>query len=132
MFAEFDDYLHLELLVDYWYDEGLGIASALLSRFDEQDWTELKKVCASRAREWQVRCAEVLDLTDHPVSTEVLIGLLASSNDDVVVAAADSLRSKRDFQLHVNSIERLTNLSRQGSAPVRAVLDSLLARFGVK
>lgn len=132
MFSEFDNYLNLDFLVDYWYDEGLGIALTLLSKFDEADWEGLKKAWTSRRKEWQVRCAEVLDLTGHRISTEILINLLTSSDDDVVVAAADSLRSKGDFQLDVNSIERLANLSKHGSAPVKAVLANLLGQLGVK
>jgi len=130
MFSEFDDYLKLEFLADHWYDEGTNIASSMLSRFGAKDWKELAEQCPSRAHEWQVRCAEVLDLVNPPVSVDILLGFLASSSDDVVVAAADSLRSKSDIQLTTESIGRLKNLSTQGAAPVKAVLANLLARFG--
>lgn len=130
MFSEFDNYLNLEFLVDYWYDEGTGIASALLSKFGEQDWKELKDQYAARAEAWQVRCAEVLDLVSHPVSTEILIELLESKSDDVVVAAADSLRSKGDTQVSADSIDRLRSLAERGSAPIKAVLNNLLRQLG--
>jgi hypothetical protein len=130
MFSEFDNYLELEFLVDYWYDEGTGIASDLLSKFGEQDWKELKRQCLSRADAWKIRCAEVLDLVSHPVSTEILVELMESKEDDVVVAAADSLRSKGDIQLTADSIERLRGLSKHGSAPVKAVLNALLNQLG--
>lgn len=130
MFMEFDDYLKLDFLVDYWYDEGMGIASRMLCKFGEQDWTELKEKCLSRLDPWKIRCAEVLELVSHPVSMDILIELLASQDDDVVVAAADSLRSKADVRLTLDSIERLRRLSANGSAPVKAVLSKLLSQLG--
>lgn len=130
MFSEFDSYLKLEFLVDYWCDEGSGIASSMLSKFDEQDWMELKEQCLPRDEGWRIKCAEVLDLASHPISTEILLELLASREDDVVIAAADSLRSKSGVQLTANSVERLANLAQQGSAPVKAVLGNLLSQLG--
>ena len=130
MFSEFDDYLSLEFLTDYWYDEGTGIASSMLSRFSEQDWKDLSQQCGLRPHSWQIRCAETLDLVNHPTSTVILIELLSSANDDVVVAAVDSLRSKKDVDLNGEPVERLRKLSAQGSAPVKAVLTNFLTRLG--
>ena len=130
MFSEFDEYLKLEFLPDYWSDEGAGIASAMLSKFSEQDWRNLVEQYYSRLHAWQIRCAEVLDSVNHPASKDILIGLLASESDDVVVAAADSLRSMGDATLTSESVERLKKLSVQGSAPVRAVLEIFLNRRG--
>ncbi|WP_396267738.1 hypothetical protein [Ideonella sp.] len=130
MFREFDDYLNLEFLADYWYDEGTGIASRMLCKFAQQDWMELKEQCLSRADPWKIRCAEVLELVSHPVSRDVLVEFLASQNDDVVVAAADSLRSKDEVHLTLDSIERLRRLSAHGSAPVKAVLSRFLSQLG--
>lgn len=131
MFSEFDEYLKLEFLIDYWSDEGINIASAMLEKFMDEDWNKLKNEYQTRTNEWQIKCAEVLDMVNHPISLEILIGLLAAKNDDVVVAAADSLRSKTNLKLPMNSIERLTSLSRQGSAPVKAVLVNLLGQLGL-
>ncbi|KAF0811230.1 hypothetical protein IGB42_04304 [Andreprevotia sp. IGB-42] len=131
MYTDFDNYLGLEFLVDYWYDEGTGMASSLLSKFNEQDWIDLKEQCKLRPDEWKVRCAEVLDLVSHPASTEILIDLLESDSDEVVLAAADSLRGKDTVQLSSEVIERLWNISKQGSAPVQAVLGGLFGRLGL-
>ncbi|GLR14012.1 hypothetical protein GCM10007907_28020 [Chitinimonas prasina] len=132
MYADFDNYLGLEFLVDYWYDEGTGVASSLLSKFNEQDWIDLKEKCKLKSDEWKVRCAEVLDLASHPASTEVLIDFLGSESDEVVLAAADSLRGKNTVQLSSEVIERLWGISEKGSPPVQVVLRDLFGRLGLK
>lgn len=132
MFDDFDNYLGLEFLVDYWYDEGVVIASTLLANFDDYAWNELAEKCSLRPVNWQIRCAEVLDLVTHPVSTMVLVKFLSSENDDVVVAAADSLRSKSDAHIPVDSIEKLKNLWFNGSPPVKAALGDFLSRMDKK
>lgn len=129
-FFEFDEYLELHFLIDYWYDEGVGIAAAMLSRFDDLAWKELSGECSSKSVEWQVRCAEVLDLVVHPVAVDVLLTLLSSQNDDVVVAAADSLRSRSEVQISAECAARLNRLIDQGSPPVKAVLVNFLERLG--
>jgi len=66
MFSELDDYISYDFLTDCWYDEGAGIASTMIPGFDNQAWGVQTEQCISQPTTWQ----------------------------DVVVAAADSLRSK--------------------------------------
>lgn len=131
LFSVLDDHLKLEFLVDYWYDEGMGIASLILFKFDEDDWAELEKSCSARSVEWRIRCAHVLDLVDHEISTKILIEFLHSDAGDLVVAAADSLRSKGMTCLPLNRIEALKRLSAESSPPVRLVIEKLLSQLSM-
>jgi hypothetical protein len=67
----------------------------------------------------------------HPASTEILVGFLKSDSDEVILAATDSLRGKDTVQLSSEVIERLRNFSKQGSAPVQAVLADLFGRLSL-
>ncbi|MHA6829294.1 hypothetical protein ACQUJV_24215 [Ralstonia pseudosolanacearum] len=128
MFSDFDNYLSHDFLIDYWYDEGAGIAGVMLSKFDEQAWTQLTGSCMQRSVAWQVRCAEVLDSVRHPAATALLVNLLASDSEDIVVAAADSLRSTADVQIPPHAIEKLRRLLEASSPVVKLVLTDFLKR----
>ncbi|MGN8060867.1 hypothetical protein ACTJK4_04295 [Ralstonia sp. 22111] len=128
MFSDFDDYLSHDFPMDYWSDEGIGIAGEMLFKFDKEAWVELTRSCAQRPVAWQLRCAEVLDLATHPAATGLLVELLASDNDSVVVAAADSLRSMGGVQISVHSIEKLQRLLEEGSPVTKLVLTDFFKR----
>ena len=127
LFSVLDDYLKLEFLIDYWYDEGMGMASLILFKFEEDDWAELENSCSARSLEWRIRCAHILDLVDHEISTKILIEFLHSDAGDLVVAA--SLRSKGMTCLPLNRIEALKRLSAEGSPPVRLMIEKLLSQL---
>lgn len=129
MFSDFENYLKLYFLTDYWYDEGIVIASDILANFNEQDWNDLKDRYNLNDHQWMIRCAEVLDSASHPVSSEILIKFLTSKDENIIVAAADSLRSKSIFQFPKDAIENLNILAKQGSEPVRAVVGNLLEKI---
>lgn len=131
MFSEYDDYLKLDFLADYWYDEGVNIASKILFKFEESSWNELLESCSSRTVEWKTRCAETLDLTTHPTATVVLLKLLDSAEKDVILAAADSLRDRNIVQIPSDAIEKLKELADQGSPPVTAVIKNIFAKLNV-
>ena len=129
MFSELDDYLSLEFLPDYWYDVGTGVASAMLICFDNVAWDALVEQCVSRPAAWQVRCAEIMDLVPHPAAEKICVKLMSTNSDDVVVAAADSLRSIPGAHFPEGAAGRLGAISADGSPPVSAVLAEMLARF---
>jgi hypothetical protein len=128
VFSEFDEYLSLEFLTDYWYDEGMGIASDMLAGFDFHAWLELKEACVCRPISWQVRCAEVMDSSTDSMSVEVCVKLLCSLEEDVIVAAADSLRSMSAPHVPEVALERVKALLPKASPPVKLVLGDFLAR----
>jgi hypothetical protein len=130
MFSELDNYLTIPVGSDYWSDEGIDIASAMLIKFSDQDWTELSTHCALKPVEWQVRCAEILDSVPNPISVEILVKFLRSDCDEVVVAAADSLRSIGNVEISADSLNRVTHLAESGSALIQMVLADFLKRIG--
>jgi hypothetical protein len=129
MFSELDDYLSLEFLPDYWYDVGIGIASAMLISFDNSSWDALIEQCVSRPAAWQIRCAEIMDLVPHPAAEKICVKLMSTDNDDVVVAAADGLRCIPGAYIPESAAGRLQAILADGSPPVRAVLAEVLARL---
>ncbi|WP_440533998.1 hypothetical protein [Variovorax sp. YR566] len=132
MFSEYDDYLKLDFLVDYWYDEGIDIASKIISRFEESAWDELLVNCSLRTSQWKIRCAETLDLTVHPTSVLVLLRLLDSSDKEVVLAAADTLRDKNVEKIPLRVVAELQAFAEKGSPPVKAIIGNILEKLDIK
>lgn len=131
MFSRYEEYLNYDFSPDYWSDEGITIASAQLNKFSEEDWITLSRSWADKSTEWKVRCAETLDAPFLAEAIKVLLAMLHDADSNVVIAAADSLRSMPHsaIQLSPSSIDQLIEL-RERSGPVsKAVLNDFINRF---
>lgn len=113
VFREFDDYLSSEFGPDYWSDEGISHAAHLLIAFSDRDWQALASEWRARSTGWKVRCAEAIDSHSSPVVRSILIEMLESPEQEVVVAAADSLR------FDPGRIDGIAELARHRIADIR-------------
>ena len=93
MYKSYETYLDREFSVDYWSDEGITQAALILYKFTDKDWDNLVELCKKKPDEWAVRCAETLGDTLNEKAMPILLNLLKVKNDDVRVAALDSIRS---------------------------------------
>lgn len=89
---------------NYWSDVGMTDAIALLEDFSDEDWEGLGKLVAERPSLWQVSCAETLsEVTNTERSFSLLLRLLQTGDEDVIVAALDSINALASYGLDVTS-----------------------------
>jgi hypothetical protein len=126
---EFDNYLRSAFSVDYWSDEGIGIAAEKAIQFTSNDWEQLKLITGNRDAVWLVRCAEVLGDIESVASIEILLELMKHNNIEVQISALDSMSALLDnMDIRDSSIIELRKTLDQFSAPsdvVQKMLDSL-------
>lgn len=129
MIDVFDNYLESAFSVDYWSDEGIGIAAEKVTKFTNNDWGRLKLIIENRNADWLVRCAEVLGDIENDASIEILLELIKNKNIEVQISALDSISALLD-NVHIEDsrIIELRNRLNQFSAPsnvVQKMLESL-------
>lgn len=79
---------------DYWSDVGMSGAIEFLQSFSDEEWAGLKQLVKERPALWQVSCAETLsESADKERSFDLLATLMMIGNDDVTVAALDSINA---------------------------------------
>ena len=100
IFQELDQYLNQDFSDDYWYDDANLHACNLVKQLTPADWIALKSSWQDRSQGWQERCAEILDWGDTNESVPLLLEMLQQKNDELTLAAADSLQS-----IHISEIE---------------------------
>lgn len=93
MIERYDAYLDGDFSVNYWSDQGIGIAMELLEEFDDGDWQALRSVVRTKPTAWAIRCAETLGNLTDPRSFDVLSALLQSTDHEVKLHALDSVNS---------------------------------------
>ena len=133
MINVFDNYLKSTFSVDYWSDEGIGIAAEQVTKFTNNDWGQLKIIIVDRDADWLVRCAEVLGDIEHVKSIEILLELINSKNIEVQISALDSMSSLLD-NMHIEDsrIIELRNMLDQFSASsdvVQVMLEDIFLAF---
>ncbi|WP_040214215.1 hypothetical protein [Clostridium polynesiense] len=93
MYEELNEYLSGQFSMDYWFDEGVIIATDMLRKFNESDWKKLLDDILVKPIDWQIRFAYC---ADNDINDEVLIKclILLSSidNDELFETCIDSLR----------------------------------------
>lgn len=130
MFSEYREYLNCDFSPNYWHDEGITQAGLMLGKFSPRDWQILSEAWQREAVDWRVRCAQTLDenLPEHGAA--ILRAMLDDGDRNVVVAAADALRSwpspfTPDGEIDSERLEQI----RDASGPVDgAVLTDFWAR----
>lgn len=128
MFDKFDEYLNMEFSPDYWYDVGVQFVADVLGEFSEDDWKKLEDLWVCRDDAWKIKCAETIDSNLNNTVVKVLVLMLRDNNPDVIVAAADSLRSIPDFMkmLTIEDLEKLENMKNNSEGVVKIILKDLL------
>lgn len=131
MFAEYEDYLRQDFSINFWSDEGICAACEILSKFSDEDWNTLAQRWRGNTNDWKVRCAETIDSHSSQLVMEILLDMLEEADSDVVVAAADSLRSFTQAELRIPpaTLERIFILRDRSGIAVKAVLSDFTKRI---
>jgi len=101
-FEELDHFLSLDFSDDFWSDEGVLHAHALVQNLGEGEWPKLRASWTARSEVWQIRCADVLPEGAPQEVIPVLIQMVRNASRDVCITALDSLR---EFDLHQLSVD---------------------------
>jgi hypothetical protein len=129
MLKKFDKYLSTKFSVDYWSDEGIGIAEEILTLFTDEDWHQLMIVCDDRDINWLVKCGETLGDHQDSRAIKVLGKLLSNSDNNVKITALDSINSSLAFSKLEgsvsNELKSAIEQSKSSSIIVNTMLDSL-------
>jgi tetratricopeptide (TPR) repeat protein len=134
-FQELDAYLIQDFSDDYWADDASLYACELLKQLTTEDWNTLKSSWENRSKQWQVRCAEILDWGDKPQAVPLLLEMIREGDDELTLTAADSLRSigvaELDFPIDEDVLERLQAVAQTGNIAKR-IISELLGQLEVK
>ena len=134
MFQKLDMYLSQEFSNDYWSDDAEFYACNLVKQLTHLDWNTLHTSWKNRSILWQVRCAEILDWGDINQAIPLLLDMIASENDELTLAAADSLRSfnlvELDFPVCIDEkvLTRLQAVKETGNIAKR-IINKLLRQL---
>ena len=130
VFQELDTYLGQEFSVDYWSDEAILYAYALVQKMTPTDWEAFRASWRLRPKEWQYRCAEILSQADPQQAVPVLLDMLQTPDGELVVAAADALRAlhvgERNTHVSRKVVERLQGLTKEYPGLVAQTVNALL------
>jgi hypothetical protein len=135
IFQELDTYLSQDFSEDYWSDDASLYACELVKQLAMEDWNALKSSWQNRSKEWQVRCAEVLDWRGARQAVPLLLEMIQNGDDELTLTATDSLRSigVAELELPVGGdvLERLQAVAQMGSIAKR-VINELLKQLQVQ
>ncbi|HEY9710607.1 MAG TPA: hypothetical protein V6D48_20525 [Oculatellaceae cyanobacterium] len=134
-FQELDAYLSQDFSDDYWFDDASLYARELVKQLTTEDWNALKSSWQNRSKEWQVRCAEILDWGEARQAVPLLLEMIQVENDELTLTAADSLRSigvvELDLPVGKDVLERLQTVAQTGSIAKR-IINELLKQLQVQ
>ena len=136
IFQELDAYVAQAFSVNYWSDEAILYAAALVQKMTPTDWDALQSSWRARPQEWQCRCAEILSQADPQQAVPVLLDMLQTPESELAVAAADALRAlhmgERQAPVSPQVVERLEGLSTAYPGPIAQTLNELLKCLQVR
>jgi tetratricopeptide (TPR) repeat protein len=128
-FQELDAYLNQEFSDDYWYDDAKFYACELVKQLTTDDWNALKSSWRNRSKQWQERCAEILDWGDARQAVPLLLEMIQVKDDELTLTAADSLRSigvaELDLPVAKDVLERLHTVAQTGNTAKRIINELL-------
>jgi hypothetical protein len=134
-FQELDAYLSQNFSDDYWSDDASLYARELVKQLTTEDWNALKSSWQNRSKEWQMRCAEILDWGEALQAVPLLLEMIQVENDDLTLTAADSLRSigvvELDLPVGKDVLERLQMVA-QTSSIAKRIINELLKQLQVQ
>jgi tetratricopeptide (TPR) repeat protein len=134
-FQELDTYLSQDFSEDYWADDASLYAPELVKQLTTEDWTALKSSWQNRSKQWQVRCAEILDWGEARQAVPLLLEMSRVGDDELTLTAADSLRSigvaELDLPVSDDVLKRLQVVAQTGNIAKR-IISELLEQLQVK
>jgi tetratricopeptide (TPR) repeat protein len=134
-FQELDAYLSQEFSDDYWYDDAKFYACELVKQLTTDDWNTLKSSWRNRPKQWQERCAEILDWGDARQAVPLLVEMIQVEDDELTLTAADSLSSigvaELDLAISADVLSRLQALANSGNV-AKLIINQLLGQLEVK
>jgi hypothetical protein len=134
-FQELDAYLSQDFSDDYWSDDGNLYARELVKQLTLEDWNAFKSSWQNRSKEWQIRCAEILDWGEALQAVALLLEMIREEDDELTLTAADSLRSIGVAELNLpvgkDVLERLQAVAQAGSIAKR-IINELLKQLQVQ
>ena len=136
VFQELDTYLGQEFSADYWSDEAILYAYALVQKMTSTDWEAFRASWRLRPKEWQYRCAEILSQANPQQAVPVLLDMLQTSDGELAVAAADALRAlhvgEHNAPMSPKVVERLQALTKEYPGLVAQTVNELLKCLQVR
>jgi tetratricopeptide (TPR) repeat protein len=134
-FQELDVYLSQEFSDDYWYDDAKFYACELVKQLTTDDWNALKSSWRNRSKQWQERCAEILDWGDARQAVPLLLEMIQVEDDELTLTAADSLSSisiaDLDLPISADVFSRLQAVAHSGNV-AKLIINQLLKQLEVK
>lgn len=112
-------------------DDGIDYTLGILNEFDNTDWVELKNIILERHDKWKIKLASMINSEFGVNGLNTLLKLLETENNELIIAALDSLR---DFEIpklreadKINQflMEKIALLSDTDSKLVKMMLDDL-------
>jgi len=133
-FQQLDAVLAGDYSGDYWADEVVLMARDIVERLTPPDWASVRTAWRSRSSKWQIRFADVLSRGPAHTVSPILVDMMESDDDEVVITAADSLRTL-DCDLPPDILTgrvrlRLGELAKQSSLKKR-VVDQLVRKLKI-
>ena len=132
-FQELDAYLSQDFSDDFWSDDASLYARDLVQQLSTEDWNAFKSSWQNRSKEWQIRCAEILDWGEALQAVPLLRQMIQVRDDELTLTAADSLRSlvggvNPNFPVSTDVLEHLQAVAQTGNiAKNKDVLEHLQA-----
>ncbi len=122
-FQELDAYLSQDFSDDYWSDDASLYAHELVKQLSTEDWKALKSCWQNRSKQWQIRCAEILDWGEALQAVPLLRQMIQVRDDELTLTAADSLRSlvgvvnpnlpvSKDVLKHLQAVAQTGNIAK--------------------
>ena len=92
-FQELDAYLSQKFSTDYWYNNASLYACELVKQLTTENWNAIHASWRNRSKQWQERCAEILDWGEARQAVPLLLEMIEVEDDELTLTAADSLSS---------------------------------------
>ena len=122
--------------MDYWSDEAVLYAYALVQKMTPTDWETLRVSWRVRPQEWQYRCAEILSQADPQQAIPVLLDMIQTPDAELAVTAADALRALYVGECHApvgpKVVKRLQALAKEYPGLIAQTINDLLQCLQVR
>ena len=136
VFQELDAYLGQDFSANYWSDEAVLYAYALVQKMTPTDWEALRVSWRVRPQEWQYRCAEMLSQADPQQAIPMLLDMIQTPDGELAVAAADALRALYVGEYHApvspKVVQRLQALAKEYPGLIAQTINELLQCLQVR
>lgn len=136
-YEELETFLEPDYHPDYWSDDVVLLASAMVKKFQAADWDKAKAAWQEKKSGWQARLADSMDSADPSRAFPLLCEMVQSRDDKVAKAAANSLRDivnqgypGKAGQACIDRLKELASQSRLLAMSLSDLIGKLEARLG--